>query len=239
MTKAKLIILLSVLAALIYLAFVFDLPYSSRVTDFASCAAAGNPVAESFPRQCRDREGNLYVEKIGEDLSSVIRISSPAAGATVSVPVRFAGEAKGFWFFEGSFPVVLIDSSGREAGRGIARAKGDWMTTEFVSFEGTLAPDGPVSGAFTLVFEKDNPSGEASLDASFSMPVSFASLPLSSVDCVVSGCSGEICADTEMMSACMYKPEYACYAKASCGRRGDGTCGWTKTAEYNACLKQI
>lgn len=54
--------------------------------------------------------------------------------------------------------------------------------------------------------------------------------------CVVSGCSGQICAAQEMMSTCEWKPEYACYAKATCAVQANGACGWTMTAALSACL---
>lgn len=34
------------------------------VTTFEECAAAGNPVMESYPRQCRSEDGRLFVEEI-------------------------------------------------------------------------------------------------------------------------------------------------------------------------------
>src|SRR5690606_7013544 len=35
----------------------------------------------------------------------LIRVSTPAAGGTVTSPIRVTGEARGTWYFEGSFPV--------------------------------------------------------------------------------------------------------------------------------------
>ncbi|HEY6802153.1 MAG TPA: DUF6748 domain-containing protein [Pyrinomonadaceae bacterium] len=54
--------------------------------------------------------------------------------------------------------------------------------------------------------------------------------------CIRTGCSGEICADEEMMSTCEYRAEYACYKKAKCERQAEGNCGFTKTAELTSCL---
>src|SRR3989344_8105207 len=34
----------------------------SSVTNFEECVAAGNPVMESYPRQCRSADGKLFVE---------------------------------------------------------------------------------------------------------------------------------------------------------------------------------
>jgi hypothetical protein len=56
--------------------------------------------------------------------------------------------------------------------------------------------------------------------------------------CVASGCSSTLCvpAGKEMMSTCEYKPEYACYQKATCEPQPDGACGWTHNADFDACL---
>lgn len=55
--------------------------------------------------------------------------------------------------------------------------------------------------------------------------------------CFVGGCSSQICSDQEgVISTCEWLDEYACYQTATCERQGDGLCGWTETAELNACL---
>jgi hypothetical protein len=57
--------------------------------------------------------------------------------------------------------------------------------------------------------------------------------------CVVTGCSGQICADRPMASTCELLPEYACYhdpSATSCEVQADGECGWTQTPELAACL---
>ena len=55
--------------------------------------------------------------------------------------------------------------------------------------------------------------------------------------CYVGGCSGQVCSDQEgVISTCEWRPEYACYSSASCEVQADGNCGWTQTAELQACL---
>jgi hypothetical protein len=39
----------------------------NRITDFEACVAAGYPVAESYPRQCRTSDGRVFVEEIEEE----------------------------------------------------------------------------------------------------------------------------------------------------------------------------
>jgi hypothetical protein len=56
-------------------------------------------------------------------------------------------------------------------------------------------------------------------------------------DCVVTGCSGQICAETDVASTCEWTESYACYKKYGiCQRGGDGKCGWADTKELSSCL---
>ena len=55
-------------------------------------------------------------------------------------------------------------------------------------------------------------------------------------DCVVTGCSGELCAEEQTMSTCEYREAYSCYDTATCERQANGLCGWTMTEELEACL---
>lgn len=104
------------------------------ITNFEECVSAGNPVMESYPRQCRDAGGRLFTEDISSD------------------------------------------------------------------------------------YEQPAPSGE----------------------CMVGGCSGQICGEASevsgMMTTCEFRAEYACYRTATCERQANKKCGWTETTELRACL---
>lgn len=39
-------------------------PTEVSITSFEECASAGNPVMESYPRQCRSVDGQLFVETV-------------------------------------------------------------------------------------------------------------------------------------------------------------------------------
>ena len=56
--------------------------------------------------------------------------------------------------------------------------------------------------------------------------------------CVIGGCSGEICAEEEMASACIFNPKFECYKTATCERQSDGNCGWTETEKLASCLEE-
>jgi len=103
-----------------------------------------------------------------------MRISSPLQDQTVTSPLSLSGSAKGTWFFEGSAPVVLKDANGKTIAQGHISATGDWMTTSFVPFTGTLTWTSSSTGTSTkatIVFMNDNPSGDPSLQKSVSVPV--------------------------------------------------------------------
>ena len=106
-------------------------------------------------------------------LSENVRVTTLLSGTLATSPLLIRGEARGGWFFEASFPVRLLDDSGKELARAQAHAQGDWMTTNFVPFEATLTFTTPQTKKGMLVFEKDNPSGLAQNAGSFSMPIIF------------------------------------------------------------------
>lgn len=61
-------------------------------------------------------------------------------------------------------------------------------------------------------------------------------VPIAQPSCVKTGCSGQICADDHRISTCEFRPEYACYASATCERQSNGSCGWTQTPALTSCL---
>jgi hypothetical protein len=54
--------------------------------------------------------------------------------------------------------------------------------------------------------------------------------------CVVGGCSRELCGDVAQVSTCLYRASYACYALARCERQSTGACGWTPTPTLQSCI---
>ncbi|MDP3990726.1 MAG: Gmad2 immunoglobulin-like domain-containing protein [Candidatus Nealsonbacteria bacterium] len=148
------------------------------ITNFEECAKAGNPIMESYPRQCR-HNGQTFTENIGNELekTNLIRLDFPRPNQVVKSPLTITGEARGFWFFEASFPVVLTDWDGLIIGQGIATAKSDWMTSDFVPFEAKLTftiDKNAYSNRGTLILRKDNPSGLSEYDDALEIPVVLA-----------------------------------------------------------------
>ncbi|MCA9390013.1 hypothetical protein KC571_01305, partial [candidate division WWE3 bacterium] len=57
-------------------------------------------------------------------------------------------------------------------------------------------------------------------------------------NCMVTGCSGQICSDQEVMTTCEYRETYGCYDQASCEYNEiTDQCEWTMTPELSQCLQ--
>lgn len=148
------------------------------ITNFEECVKAGNPVMESYPRQC-NAQGQTFAEDVGvkSDITNLIRVSNPIPNQTISSPLTIEGEARGSWFFEASFPVVLTDWDGLIIAEGIATAKSDWMTADFVPFTATLTFKNPTyKNNGSLILKKDNPSGLPANDNSLEIPIIFKNI---------------------------------------------------------------
>lgn len=144
------------------------------IDGFSSCVAAGFPVMESYPRQCKTPSGQTFTEVLERaEFDDLIYVDSPLPGAVVQSPLVVSGAARGNWYFEASFPVRLLDANGRELIVIPAQAQGEWMTTEYVPFLVRLDFTAPETATGTLVLEKDNPSGLPEHAAQLRIPVRF------------------------------------------------------------------
>lgn len=179
-----------------------------------------------------------------DDVSNLIRVFTPAANDIVDSPLEITGEARGTWYFEALFPVQLLDARGNVLAQGKAQAQGNWMTENFVPFRALLTFTSPGDGATgVLALKKDNPSGLPQNDNERRVPVRFELPSASGGDgekmsaCRRTGCSGQFCSDQDLTTTCEWQPSYACYTTAKCERQANGKCGWTPTAELEACLE--
>jgi hypothetical protein len=248
MSKTKIVLGMVITALIVYFGFASDMFRSQKVNNFESCVAYGNLVMESYPRQCRDKSGNSYTEVVVENNDELVKVSTPTVNARVTSPLVVKGEARGFWFFEASFPISLVDEKGKSVGEKFATADGDWMTEKYVPFSGEINFTVEIDTPGFVVFKKDNPSGDPERDAEIRVPVIFvakaSTTPIVSPKpitkkCIIGGCSSQLCTDSAkgpMMSTCEYREEYACYKSAVCEVQATGECGWRQTPALSACL---
>lgn len=180
MKNALPVIIVVILIAAAGVWWFFGAHSGAPITTFEECVAAGNPVMESYPRQCR-AEGQTFIEFVGNELekTDLIRISTPRPNQTISSPLTITGEARGNWYFEASFPVFLVDWDGRIIAQGVAQAKSDWMTTDFVPFEAALTftvDKNAYSNKGSLILKKDNPSGLPQNDDALEIPIVYGAV---------------------------------------------------------------
>lgn len=136
---------------------------------------AGNQYTE--PQNTTNLDNNTTVkddtnkEIVGNEN---ITLYYPFPEQKISSPLVIKGKAKGTWFFEGDFPVVLTNWDGLIIAEGHVTAQGEWMTEGFVDFMGELEFTKPDFGdRGSLILQKDNPSGLPENDEAFEITIFF------------------------------------------------------------------
>ena len=138
----------------------------------------GNPKSPKPTEPCYNEgpsdQQQLFVTVKGN--SDIIKITKPLplANEMVLSPLEIRGEARGNWYFEASFPVKLLGLQGEEIAAGIAQAKSDWMTENYVPFEAELNFLAAQDMDAVLVLKKDNPSGLPENDDQLEIPIRLA-----------------------------------------------------------------
>ena len=152
---------------------------SAEVRDFKSCEEAGGIIVEEYPAYCVF-EGNSYGQEVldestSSEMDDLIVVEYPEPNESLSSPLEITGEARGYWFFEATFPIVITDWEGLIIGEGYATATDEWMTEEFVSFTATIefTPNTSVSNQGSIIFQKANASGLPEHDASLEYTIYF------------------------------------------------------------------
>lgn len=121
------------------------------------------------------------VQAMINEKADKITLTTPVPNGVIESPLTLTGSARGNWFFEASFPIILTNWDGLIIAEGVATAEGEWMTTDFVPFQATLeftspypesGPDFMKRGS--LILKKDNPSGLPEYDDALEIPVRFA-----------------------------------------------------------------
>lgn len=147
------------------------------VLSFSDCIRSGYPIMESYPRQCRTPDGRLFAEEKIPSLPTYINTSSdqiivdtPSPDSVTGKEFFVMGTARG-WYFEGSFPIEILDKNGKKLTEAPAQAQSEWMTSEPVKFKATIKIPDSYIGQATILLKKDNPSGLPEHDASMSYPI--------------------------------------------------------------------
>lgn len=151
---------------------VVDLVTPVNVSSSQSTTANGKTVkTSSYPQVTATP---VDTSQVTSSTDGSIRVTMPAKNARVLSPVRVAGEARGSWYFEGSFPVLITDANNAVIAETIVQAGGNWMTEKMVPFDVSVTFTKQVSGTRGhIILKKDNPSGLPQNDASLDIPIIF------------------------------------------------------------------
>lgn len=141
------------------------------------------PIPAAMPKETNATNTNSEVNANGntnviptnvngdvETTIELVQLTTPLASSTVTSPIEISGSAPGTWFFEGVFPITLVDADGQELAHTQAQPLGDWMTIELVEFSASLEYTATKTTMAELVFKPDNPSGLPNT-TSYSIPV--------------------------------------------------------------------
>lgn len=108
--------------------------------------------------------------------AELMEVDVPKINQRVHSPLMVTGKAWGSWYFEGSFPIKMVDASGTLLGQVAAQAQSDWMGDRFVPFQALLTFVTSTTPTGEVVFQKDNPSGLPEYDAEIRVPVVFETI---------------------------------------------------------------
>jgi hypothetical protein len=167
-TLIIIIIAVAVLFVVIFVARLFSGPEDTWICEGTKWVKHGNPSTPMPQGSCEKKSAKTDAKQ-----PATLKVDSLKINDRIASPVIVSGQASG-WYFEGAFLVRVVDETGKELGRGNAVAlDGNWMTTNFVPFKGsvTFDPQGAKDGK--IIFEKANPSGLPQNAESYSLPVSF------------------------------------------------------------------
>ena len=105
--------------------------------------------------------GKTYTQDIGNEaeLSNLIVVDYPRPNQIVKSPLVITGRARGYWFFEASAPVRILDKNGDVLAEKYIESIDEWMTEDFVVFSGEITFNPAGSNKGTIILQNDNPSG--------------------------------------------------------------------------------
>jgi hypothetical protein len=140
------------------------------------------PVAP--PENTEEQQTELILDPVIQadidDHGNLIVLTSPQPNEYIGSPITITGKARGNWYFEASFPVVLTDWDGRIIAEKFATARGPWMTEDFVPFTVTFSFESPYHTGDpdfmrrgSLILKRDNPSGLPEHDDALEIPIMF------------------------------------------------------------------
>ena len=201
---------------------------------FASCVVALSLTACSGAESAVEEATDLKVAAATSALTPMPELpasfhrESGAGPRTLAFRYAEGSTTRGTYFMDtGIVCITYPCPSTAEGTFRVRRAGGETA----VELRGVLGDQRPQTATFRIV---EGAAGVSLLGTEGEEPaVLVADRP-----CVLTGCSGHVCADEAVITTCEYRPELACYSRLGiCGRNAAGECGWQPTASLGACLE--
>lgn len=126
---------------------------TKTITSFEECVAAGNPILEIYPEQCR-ANGETFINSEQQVEPAVpMQLTVSTYDPQVN-ELQLIGYAPGTWFFEASLPIVIKDALGNVLLESYVQTEGDWMTTDSVVFNRLVPIELQLSQSYFIEFQK-------------------------------------------------------------------------------------
>lgn len=122
------------------------------------CGLDPHKIKQSIDQKIIEHNNSFYADDTLLTVGTGIVNLSIIPGQKLSLPITITGIAdSGAWFFEGTFPVMIIDNNGQTIIQTFADAQGEWMTTGPVAFKAVLKKSNYI-GPATIIFTQNDPS---------------------------------------------------------------------------------
>ena len=115
-------------------------------------------LCEQLTGMCNEQEEESGEEVLSERGNKLV-LENLKDGDTVDEGFEVKGSVSGSWFFEGTFPVRVLNMQGEIVRSIPVTTQDDWMTEDLVNFSFKLDTQLEEESIVVLRFEKSNPSG--------------------------------------------------------------------------------
>jgi len=159
----KIIIIVLILVGIIFLFLITQKNEDAWICQNGEWVKQGYSFSKKPSQSCEE-----------DRLKNLIRLATPTFNEEIFSPLLIKGEARGTWFFEATFPIVLVNWDGLIIAEGFATAQDNWVTEDFIPFKATLEFIKPeYNNRGSLILQKSNPSGLPENDDALEIPILF------------------------------------------------------------------
>jgi hypothetical protein len=160
MIRSILLIVSIVIISILLVAIAYTLRNPSICCQFEIC--------QRFTNLCEEREEEFVLSTLrGEEMY----LDNISPNDFVEMGSEINGRITGTWYFEGEFPIRVMDSNGEILDTLIAVAQEEWMTEDLVPFSFVLDVNIQADRDVILRFERNNPTGLEEHDDSLEVPI--------------------------------------------------------------------